>query len=148
MMFRAIAFSIGALLFCQTTVPAAAQSCARSDFEAVVDEAASALRDLNAENKPVFQDLLRKLKDKRAWNHDVFMEKAAPFVQDEKIDSYDRKTQDLLIDIATLGEEGSNAAAPDCALLEDLRSRMRELVKAQTDKWAYMFEKLNAEIGK
>ncbi|MCH9807687.1 MAG: hypothetical protein K0U74_08155 [Alphaproteobacteria bacterium] len=132
---------------CQSTGTALAQSCARSDFEAVVDEAASSLRKLNAENKPVFQEMLRKLKDKHAWSHDVFMKNAEPFVQDETIDAYDQKSQDLLIDIATLGEEGSAAATPDCTLLDELRARMTDLVKAQTAKWSYMFAKLEKEIA-
>ena len=40
---------------------ARAQDCARGDFEAVVSEAASKLRDLNARNKPTFQAKLREL---------------------------------------------------------------------------------------
>ena len=51
----------------------------------VVDEAAAALRDLNAKNKPAFQEKLRQLKDKRAWSHDEFLKEAAPFVRDDKI---------------------------------------------------------------
>src|SRR5262249_2825321 len=39
--------------------PAAAGECARADFEAVVDDAAAALRDLNQKNKPDFQEKLR-----------------------------------------------------------------------------------------
>ena len=146
-MFRTIIFVITALLICQTSVSAQTQTCARSDFEAVVDQAASALRDLNAKNKPVFQEKLRKLQDKHAWTHDVFMQKAEPFVQDEKIDAYDQKSQDLLLDIATLGEEGSSAPTPNCALLEELRTHMKDLVKAQSDKWSYMFAKLEKEIA-
>ncbi|KUO67412.1 MAG: hypothetical protein APF80_11460 [Alphaproteobacteria bacterium BRH_c36] len=125
-----------------------AQSCARSDFEAVVDDAAEALRQLNAQNKPVFQELLRTLKDKRGWDHDVYLREATPFVQDEKIDTLDQRSQDLLTDIATLGEEGTAAPTPDCALLAELRKRMQELVAAQTAKWEYMFTKLRTEIDK
>src|ERR1700730_8105308 len=48
----------------------AAKECAKADFEAVVDDAAAALRDLNLKNKPNFQEKLRQLKDKRGWSHD------------------------------------------------------------------------------
>lgn len=139
---------LGLLLLGLGSAHAYAQSCARSDFEAVVDDAAEALRQLNADNKPAFQDLLRKLKDKRGWDHDAYLREATPFVQDDTIDAYDQRSQDLLTDIANLGEEGSSSATPDCTLLAQLRDRMQDLVKAQTEKWSYMFTKLQTEIDK
>lgn len=129
-------------------VPARALSCSRADFEAVVDEAAAALRDLNLKNRPVFQEKLRDLKEKRGWSHDQFLKEAVPFVKDEKIEVYDQSSGDLLDEISRTGQEGAEASTPDCALLEDLRSRMKKLVEIQTEKWAYMFSKLEAEIGK
>ena len=122
--------------------------CAKSDFEAVVDEAAGALRDLNTANKPKFQEKLRKLKDKRGWAHEVFLKEAAPFVADEKINAYDQQSNTLLEKIATGGEAGAAAATPDCAVLETLRASMKTLVETQTTKWIYMNTKLDAELGK
>ncbi len=126
----------------------AAQACQRADFEAVVDDAAAALRDLNLKNRPTFQDKLRTLKDKRAWSHDEFMKQAAPFVADDKIAEYDQASTDLLTAISTMGQEGADAATPDCALLAELRARMARLVETQTAKWTYMFGKLDAELAK
>lgn len=139
-----------ALLATATLVGGArlAAACQRADFEAVVDEAAAVLRDLNLKNKPTFQDKLRVLKDKRGWSHDQFMKEAAPFVLDEKIAEYDQTSTDLLAEISTLGQEGADAATPDCKLLEELRSRMKTLVESQTAKWTYMFGKLDAELAK
>lgn len=131
-----------------TTTTAHAQRCARGDFEAVVDEAAEALRTLNSQHKPEFQNMLRTLRIKRGWSHDDFLREAAPFVQDDKIDSYNQKSQDLLGEIANLGEAGTNTANPDCSLLAKLRERMRVLVDAQSAKWQYMFDKLQNEIDK
>lgn len=123
------------------------QVCAKADFEAVVDEAAGALRDLNLQNKPAFQEKLRQLKDKRGWSHDAFLKEAAPFVRDDKIAVYDQESEQLLSDISTLGQEGAEAPTPDCALLADLKSRMQKLVAAQTEKWAYMFKKLDTALA-
>jgi len=123
------------------------QVCAKVDFEAVVDDAAGSLRDLNMQNKPAFQEKLRQLKDKRGWSHDEFLKEAAPFVRDDKIAVYDQQSEQLLNDISTLGQEGADAATPDCALLADLKSRMQTLVDAQTAKWTYMFEKLDAALA-
>jgi hypothetical protein len=127
--------------------PAAAGECQRADFEAVVDDAAAALRDLNMKNKPDFQEKLRQLKDKRGWSHDQFMTEAAPFVRDDKIAVFDQQSDQLLNDISSLGQEGADAKTPDCALLHELRARMQVLVDTQSAKWSYMFEKLNAALA-
>lgn len=130
--------------------PALAQpaSCAKADFEAVVDESAGALRDLNQTNKPNFQEKLRLLKDKRGWSHDQFLKAAAPFVQDDKIREYEQSSNDLLDKITAMGQEGSTAKAPDCKLLAELHGHMKSLVETQQAKWAYMFGKLDAELSK
>ena len=126
----------------------AALACSRAEFEAVVDEAAAALRDLNLKNRPAFQEKLRELKEKRGWSHDQFLKEAIPFVKDEKIEVFDQSGGELLDQISSMGQEGAEAPKPDCALLEDLHARMKKLVEIQTAKWAYMFTKLEAEIGK
>lgn len=123
-------------------------ACGKADFEVVVDEAAGALRDLNQKNKPSFQEKLKALKDKRGWSHEQFMTEAAPFVRDEKIAVYDKSTDDLLSAISSLGAEGATAKTPDCALLLELRARMKLLVETQSAKWAYMFEKIGAELAR
>lgn len=123
-------------------------ACKKAEFEAVVDDAAAALRDLNLDNKPKFQDKLRQLKDKRGWSHDQFLELAAPFVSDNEIAVFDRKSADLLTEISSLGQEGAEAKTPDCGLLLELRARMRLLVETQTAKWSYMFDKIEKELWK
>lgn len=139
-----------AIIVAASAAPAKAQApaCAKGDFEAVVDDAAAALRDLNAKNKPEFQDKLRQLKEKRGWTHDQFLKEAAPLVQDATIAGYDVKSTELLDAISTMGQEGSEAKTPDCALLQDLRGRMQTLVEAQTAKWTYMFGKVDGELAK
>ena len=122
---------------------ARAATCARGDFVSVVDEAASALRDLNQSNKATFQERLRALKAKNNWNQEEYLNAARPFVRDEKIASYDAQSTKLLGEIAALGQEGSEAAKPDCEVLVQLRARMEVLVKAQEDKWSYMFAKID-----
>jgi hypothetical protein len=133
----------------ESAVPPAADSgqCAKSEFEAVVDEAAEALRDLNLKNKPAFQEKLRQLKDKRGWSHDQFLKEAAPYVRDAKIAVYDQDSERLLSDISSQGQEGAEAKTPDCALLLELRARMKVLVATQTAKWTYMFQKLDTALA-
>ena len=106
------------------------------------------MRDLNAKNKPAFQEKLRSLKDQRGWSNDQFLTEAVPYVRDEKIAVFDQSSEDLLAAISRMGQEGANAAAPDCALLLELRARMRLLVDTQTSKWTYMFAKLDEALKK
>ena len=129
-------------------VPALAQqqSCERAEFEAVVDEAGSALRDLSAQNRPAFQDKLRLLREKRGWSQEVFLKQAAPFVRDPTIVALDQRSSALLERINSIGE--TSAERPDCKVLEDLRSSLREMVAAQSEKWSYMFAKIETELAK
>lgn len=123
-------------------------TCTKEDFESVVEIASGNLRDLNSKNRPEFQEKLRELKDKRKWTHDEFIDKAKPFVRDDKTVVYDKTTDELLSAISSMGQEGSQSATPDCAVLLELRARMKLLVDTQTAKWSYMFEKLDAELAK
>ena len=141
-----LALSLAGAAKAQTGAPAPAV-CAKSEFEAVVDEAAAALRDLNLKNKPAFQEKLRQLKDKRGWSHDEFLKEAAPFVRDDEIAVFDQESERLLSDISAQGQEGAEAKTPDCALMVELRARMQSLVETQTAKWTYMFEKLDAALA-
>lgn len=145
---RRCAVLCAAMLVLWAPAHAADDACGKADFEAVVEEAAAGLRDLNTENKPKFQDRLRQLKTKRGWTHGQFMKEAAPFVMDDKISEYDQSIEESLGTIATMGQEGAAAKKPDCALLLELRARMRVLVETQTAKWTYMFGKIDAELAK
>ncbi len=127
--------------------PTVPETCAKTEFESAVDHAAEVLRDLNNKNRPVFQAKLRQLKEKRAWNDSQFLKEAEPFVRDEQITIFDGKTNDLLSSISSLGREGANAPEPNCTMLSELRARMQELIETQTQKWAYMFQKIDGAIA-
>jgi hypothetical protein len=129
------------------TVDAAPAACVKKDFETVVDQSAAALRDLNIQNRPRFQEKLRALKTKKAWTDDQFLKEAVPYVKDDQIDTYDRKTNELLNWIASMGDEGSASATPDCSLYQVLRGHMSQLVDTQNAKWNYMFRKIDAALG-
>jgi hypothetical protein len=128
--------------------PAAAPAaCTKADFETVVDQSAGALRDLNSQNRPRFQEKLRALRTKKAWTEEQFLQEAVPYVKDNAIDSFDRTTNELLNKIVSMGGEGSASATPDCGLYQQLRGHMDQLVNTQNAKWAYMFQKIDAALG-
>lgn len=142
---RRLVFFLG--LMC-AGAPAFAQTCAKADFEAVVDEAAGTLSALHHKNTPVFQGKLRQLKDKRGWSHDQFMTEAAPLVRDEIIVGFDQKSEEMLSNITRGGQSGASGQAPDCALLAELRRQLSALVDTQKSKWGYMFDKIEQELKK
>jgi hypothetical protein len=141
----AVAATLLALLH-SAVAPAQAPSCAKGDFESVVNEAGAVLRDLNRQNTPLFQAKLRQLKDKRKWSNDEFLKEAEPFVRDEQILGFDQKSESLLGRITGGGAGGSEA--PDCAVLAGLRTALAQLVDTQKAKWTYMFAKIDKELAK
>jgi hypothetical protein len=143
--------ALGLLLALVSATGASAQRtppCSKADFEAVVDEAAAALRNLNHQNTPQFQAKLRQLKDKRGWSYEQFLAGAAPFVRDEAIVGYDQKSEDFLASITQGGQSQATAASLNCALLVDLRGTLAALVETQKAKWTYMFDKIDTELSK
>lgn len=139
---------VGAALLFLPPAAAEEQGCTREAFEAVVGQSAAALRELTAKNRPLFQARLRALKDKRGWAHDQFLKEAAPIVQDERTEAYDKTSSELLADIERMGAEGSAAPKPDCAALARLRDRMEALVETQRQKWGYLIEKVERELAR
>ena len=142
-----VALAVLAVLAGASAASAQQGNCGRPEFEAVVESAAATLRELTGKNRPGFQDKLRLLKEKRGWSAEQFMREAAIYVQDDNIAELDRRSGDLLTRINTMGEAGAAAKAPDCKLLADLRATMKSLVDAQTEKWSYMFAKLDKALG-
>jgi hypothetical protein len=146
--FLMVAGLLGAVILGSGTVLAQAPQCSKADFEAVVDEAAGALRDLARQNTPPFQGKLRQLKAKRGWSDDQLVKEAEPLVRDDKIAAFDQKSEDFLARITSGGQSGSSGGPPDCKLLTELRATMQSLVQTQKAKWAYMFEKIESELRK
>jgi hypothetical protein len=130
------------------TALAQTPQCAKGDFEAVVDEAAAALRALNQQHTPQFQVRLRQLKEKRGWSNDQFLKEAEPYVRDEQMAGYDRKSEEFLARITSGGQAASAGGPPDCSVLLELRAALKALVDTQKEKWAYMFAKIDAELKK
>jgi hypothetical protein len=126
----------------------AGANCTKEEFEAVVEAASTNLRDLNSKNRPAFQEKLRELKSKRKWTYNEFMQKATPFVRDDKTAVYDKASDELLSAISSMGQAGARSGSADCAMMLELRARMKALADTQAAKWRYMFEKLDAELMK
>jgi len=122
--------------------------CAKADFEAVVNQAGAALRDLNQQNTPLFQAKLRQLKDKRNWSNDEFLKEAEPLVRDETIAGFDKTTEELVARITGAGQAEGVPAAPDCALLAELQEALKMLIETQKAKWTHMFAKIDTELAK
>lgn len=134
---------VACLLLLAAAGSARAQTCARADFEAVIDQASATLVQVTQNNAPAFQAKLRALKDKRGWSNDQLMKDGAVFVRDETIAGFDERSEQLLIKINSQGGESA-----DCKVLDELRAAMSALVETQTAKWAYMVDKIDKELAR
>jgi hypothetical protein len=123
-------------------------ACAKEDFEAVVNAAGAALRDLAQQNTPVFQAKLRQLKDKRSWSNDEFIKQAEPLVRDERIADFDKKSEELVARITGGGGRSDAEPAPDCSVLTGLQADLKRLVETQQAKWTHMLAKVEQELAK
>jgi hypothetical protein len=74
------------------------------------------------------------------------MAEATAYVQDDRIVEFDQTSGELLAKLNQAGEVGTNAAAPDCNLLNELRATMKALVDTQVSKWVYMFGKIDGAL--
>jgi|SoiMethySBSTD1v2_1073268.scaffolds.fasta_scaffold13280_2 hypothetical protein len=137
---------LGAASLERVAVAQSAGQCSKVDFEAVVDEAGAALRTLAQQNTPQFQARLRQLKQRRGWSDEQFLKEAEPLVRDDRIAAFDQKSEDLLARITGAGQAAPPGGAPNCALLAGLRDSMTTLIETQKAKWAYMFERIDAEL--
>ncbi len=144
---RAVAMLLLALAGTGQAALSQGAACAKADFEAVVNAAGAALRDLAQQNTPVFQAKLRELTDKRSWSNDEFLKQAEPLVRDETIAGYDKKSEELVARIAG-GGGSEDGPAPDCALLTGLQADLKLLVETQQAKWTHMLANVEKELGK
>ena len=124
-------------------------TCAKADFEAVVNDAGAALRDLTQQNLPVLQGKLRQLKEKRSWSNDEFPKQVESLVSDETVAGYNKKSEELVARITGGGGQGkASSAGPDCTLLTSLQGDLKLLVDTQKAKWTHVLTKVDQELGK
>jgi hypothetical protein len=125
-----------------------AAACAKADFEAVVNAAGTALKELAQQNTPVFQAKLLKLKDKRSWSNDEFKNQVEPLVRDETTTGFDKKSEELVARITGSGKADTEPAAPNCTLLTGLQADLKLLVETQQAKWTHVLAKVDQELAK
>ena len=133
--FLVVARLLGAAISGPGAAAAQAPQCSKAYFEAVVDDGEL------CGHLPPFQGKLRQLKAKRGWSDDQL--KRPSLVRDDKIAGFDQRSEEFLLRIAA----ANPARRPrQTALLAELRAVMQSLVETQKAKWAYMFEKIEAEL--
>src|SRR5262245_24654568 len=99
----------------------AAPSCTPETFGAAVDAAGAALRGYNSEAQPQLKKKLAALKDEKGWSDARYEEKTRVLLYDERIATLDRRADELLTKIDTLGRP-EPGAKPDCGNLGELEA--------------------------
>ena len=136
-----------ALLVMLTSQDARAQTCTREAFRKVVDDTGQALRRLHAEAQPRYTAAFRRLKDLHGWSEDEHIDRAMSLVSDQRTESLDAKSADLLAQLDKHAEQAPTDQ-PDCARLADLKAAALELqatVRAKTDYTLTRLDRLARE---
>ena len=139
--------SLATLLACAPLGAAlAAPSCTPETFGAAVDAAGAALRGYNSEAQPRLKKKLAALKDKKGWNDARTDEETRELLYDERIATLDRRADELLTKIDTLGRP-EPSAKPDCGNLGELEASGQELLSVMREKSAYIDAKIERELS-
>ena len=152
---RLLAGAAGVFLVSAAMCGAAAAACDRDAFATVVSQASAELAAINNAQKTGLHEKLKLLKARQGWADADFVTKATPFVQDAKIAEFDQGNKSLLARVPQLGAPASLAgAAPslpsaddrNCAMLQELRGLMAQLVENTRAKWTYMLAKIDGAL--
>lgn len=153
---RLLVSAIALLLVLATALSASAADCGREAFAGVVAQASAELAALNTAQKAGWHEKLQLLKARQGWTDADFVAKATPFVQDAKITEFDQGNKSLLARVPQLGAPaafaGAVASLPDagdrnCAMLQELRALMAEVIENTRAKWGYMLSKVDLALG-
>ena len=123
--------------------PVQAEPCTSEAFRKIVDDTGAALRRLHTETQPRLQSGFRRLKEKRGWSEDDYLDKANTLLTDEKSDVFDAKAGELLAKLDRLAEDAP-IAAPDCPRLAELEATAIELRAAVRAKTQYMLARIES----
>lgn len=143
------------LLAPAATLSAAAADCGREAFSTVVGQASAELATINNTQKASLHEKLQLLKTRQGWADADFIARATPFVQDARITEFDQGTQSLLARVPQLGAPATLAGAVpslpgaedrNCAMLQELRGLMAQLVENTRAKWTYMLGKVDGAL--
>lgn len=152
---RLLAGAAALILFLALMRGAHAADCGREAFSAVVSQASAELAAMNSAQKASLQEKLQLLKTRQGWSDGDFLAKAAPFVKDARITEFDQGTTSILARVSQLGAPASlagMASSPatandrNCAMLDELRALMAQVVENTRAKWAYMLGKIDAAL--
>lgn len=125
---------------------ARAATCPAEKFGQAVDQSGASLRAFNAEAQPKLNERIKALKIKKGWPEEGYEEQAYDFLQDDHIVTFDKRSNDLLSKIDSLGQQGEKGGA-DCATLDELRAAGAELLGVMKAKSSYMLERIDSEAG-
>lgn len=148
--------SAAALLFIISAASTAESAdCGREAFSAVVSQASAELNGMNEAQKLAFQQKLQMLKTRQGWTDADFVARATPFVKDDKIAAFDEGNKAMLARVPQLGGNAPALAGAaslpggadrHCAMLDELRGLMSQLVENTRAKWSYMLAKVDSAL--
>lgn len=128
------------------SAPALAEGCSAGDLAAAVDAAGATLRTYNAEAQPVLADKLEMLRKKKGWSREEAEEKSLEYLSDPGLADLDRRSDELLTRIDSLGRP-ENAARADCTSIAEVSKAGDELLGVMKSRSARTLARLDEELG-
>ncbi len=120
--------------------------CGKPAFQQAVAEASAALNDLNRRNGQLLQEKMQRLKASKGWSDNDLAANAKALISDETTAAMDAQGKALVAKAGTLNAEGASAEKL-CALLQDVRALMGEIVGNARSRWDYMLAKIDTALG-
>ncbi len=120
--------------------------CGKPAFQQAVAEASAALNDLNRRNGQLLQEKMQRLKASKGWSDNDFAANVKALVADETTAAMDAEGEALVAKAGTLNAEGASAEKL-CALLNEVRTLMGEIVGNARGRWDYMLAKIDTALG-
>jgi hypothetical protein len=127
------------------SAPAYPATCNSSDFGAIVDQTAHALRDLNISGAKSFQEKLAALRKKSGLSQEEIEARAAA-IQDEKIEEFNRKIDSLVNKMDALAQTPNQQIT--CQKLDELKQVRDQLLTVMGQKSGYMLARADALLDK
>ncbi len=116
--------------------------CDPAAFREAIAAASASFTLLREKNGKIFQENLQKLRGLNNWPEAEYVANATPFVRDESTAALDAANQALLTKVQSLDAASANTEPGRCAMLNEVKLAMQQVVANTVSKWEHMLDKV------
>jgi hypothetical protein len=139
---RKVAVAAAAAFFMATIPAEAQQSCDTHAFNALIDETAQKLRNLNRDSETRFQERLHAIGKMQGWTEAQMASKASAAMDENKLANFNSQIEELVTQLDTLS--ATPASEVSCDRLNQLKSVRDQLISVMTKKAGFILAEVEA----